>query len=117
MFRGITRLMTVYGGMECGGTKFVCATGGEDGKLLARIEFPATTPAETIARALEFFRTQPHALHSIGIGSFGPVDLDPLSPKFGYITSTPKNGWLDTDLLGAVRRADRKSTRLNSSHL
>jgi len=105
MLRGITRLMTVYGGMECGGTKFVCATGGEDGKLLARTEFPATTPAETIARALEFFRTQPHPLQSIGIGSFGPVDLDPASPKFGYITSTPKNGWRDTDLMGAVRRA------------
>jgi fructokinase len=105
MFRGITRLMPTYGGMECGGTKFVCATGGEDGKLLARTEFPPTTPAETIARALEFFRTQPHPLQSIGIGSFGPVDLDPASPKFGYITSTPKNGWRDTDLMGAVRRA------------
>ena len=90
--------------MECGGTKFVCATGGEDGKLLARTEFPATAPAETIARALEFFRTQPNALASIGIGSFGPVDLDPASSKFGYITSTPKHGWRDTDLAGAVRR-------------
>jgi len=96
--------MPIYGGMECGGTKFVCATGGEDGKLLARTEFPATAPAETIARALEFFRTQPNALASIGIGSFGPVDLDPASSKFGYITSTPKHGWRDTDLAGAVRR-------------
>ena len=105
MLRAITKLMPIYGGMECGGTKFVCATGAESGKLLARTEFPATTPAETIARALEFFQAQPHPLQSIGIGSFGPVDLDPTSPKFGYITSTPKNGWRDTDLLGAVRRA------------
>jgi fructokinase len=97
--------MLVYGAIECGGTKFVCATGGEDGALLARTEFPTTTPAETIARALEFFRQQPHPLRSIGIGSFGPVDLDPASAKFGYITSTPKNGWRDTDLVGAVRRA------------
>lgn len=89
--------------MECGGTKFVCAT-GESGTILARTEFPATAPAETIARALEFFQAQPQ-LQSIGIGSFGPVDLDPTSPKFGYITSTPKNGWRDTDLVGAVRRA------------
>lgn len=95
--------MPVYGGMECGGTKFVCAT-GESGTILARTEFPATAPAETIARALEFFQAQPQ-LQSIGIGSFGPVDLDPTSPKFGYITSTPKNGWRDTDLVGAVRRA------------
>ncbi|MGC9947564.1 MAG: ROK family protein [Bryobacteraceae bacterium] len=97
--------MPIYGGMECGGTKFVCATGGESGKLLARTEFPATMPAETIARALDFFRAQPHALQAIGIGSFGPVDLDRASPKFGYITSTPKAGWSDTDLAGAVHRA------------
>lgn len=105
MLRAITKLMAIYGGMECGGTKFVCATGGESGKLLARTEFQATTPAETIARALEFFRAQPLPLQSIGIGSFGPVDLDRASPKFGYITSTPKNGWRNTDLVGAVRRA------------
>jgi fructokinase len=90
--------------MECGGTKFVCAT-GEGGTLLARIEFPATTPDETIARGLEFFAAQPHTLRGIGIGSFGPVDLNPASPKFGYITSTPKQGWHDTDLVGAVRRS------------
>src|ERR1017187_5758667 len=97
--------MPVYGGMECGGTKFVCATGGESGKLLARTEFPATTPAETIARALEFFQAQAHPLQSIGIGSSGPVDLNPASPKFGDITSTPKSGWPDTALLGADLRA------------
>lgn len=101
----ITFLMPVYGGMECGGTKFVCATGTVEGKLLARTEFPVGAPAPTIARALEFFRAQPQAMQSIGIGSFGPVDLNPASPKFGYITSTPKAGWRDTDLLGTVRRA------------
>lgn len=96
--------MSVYGGIECGGTKFVCATSAGDGKLLARVEFPATTPGATIARALEFFQAQPQTIGSIGIGSFGPVDLDPASPKFGYITSTPKNGWRDTDVAGAVGR-------------
>jgi fructokinase len=97
--------MPVYGGIECGGTKFVCATGDESGVIFARTEFPTTAPAETIARALDFFQGQPHPLQSIGIGSFGPVDLNPASSHFGYITSTPKNGWRDTDLAGAVRRA------------
>lgn len=97
--------MPLYGGMECGGTKFVCATGDETGRLFERKEFPATTPVETIGRALEFFGGLAHPLEAIGIGSFGPVDLDPASPKFGYITSTPKDGWRDTDLMGAVRRA------------
>jgi fructokinase len=97
--------MALYGGIECGGTKFVCATGREDGHLLARSEFPATTPAETIARAVDFFRQQPQPPEAIGIGSFGPVDLNRASPKFGYITSTPKDGWRDTDLAGTVHRA------------
>src|ERR1017187_3855044 len=97
--------MPVYGGMECGGTKFVCATGAESGELLARTEFPATTPAETIARALEFFHAQPHPRQSTGIGPFRPAALKPAPPKFGYITSTPKSGWPETDLMGAVRRA------------
>lgn len=97
--------MPVYGGIESGGTKFVCAIGGETGELLARTEFPTTTPAQTIGSALDFFRSQPHKLAGIGIGSFGPVDLDPASPKFGYITSTPKSGWRDTELVGTVRRA------------
>ncbi len=94
--------MPIYGGIECGGTKFVCATGRETGEVLARAEFPTTTPAETIARATAFFSTQPQPPQSIGIGSFGPVDLNHASPKYGYITSTPKDGWRDTDLVGAV---------------
>jgi len=97
--------MPIYGGIECGGTKFVCATGDESGRMAARSEFPTTTPAETIARAVEFFRGQPEPPRSIGIGSFGPVDLDPASSRFGYITSTPKSGWRDTDLAGAIGRA------------
>jgi len=103
--RGITKRMPVYGGIECGGTKFVCAIGRETGELLSRIEFPTTTPAETLGRALEFFLSRPQTPHSIGIGSFGPVDLNPRSPRFGYITSTPKSGWRDTDVAGTVRRA------------
>src|ERR1051326_6839664 len=98
-------LMPVYGGIECGGTKFVCGTGNETGELLARVEFPTTTPAETIGRALAFLQGQPYALAGIGIGSFGPVDLNPASAKFGYITSTPKSGWRVTELAGVVRRA------------
>jgi len=97
--------MPIYGGIEGGGTKFVCATGEQSGTLLSRTEFPTTTPLETIARAIEFFKAQPHPLESIGIGSFGPVDLKPASSKFGYVTSTPKNGWRDTEFAGAVRRA------------
>lgn len=97
--------MPFYGGIECGGTKFVCATGNHNGELLARTEFPTTTPGDTLDRTSAFFRAQPHVLTGIGIGSFGPVDLNPASPRFGYITSTPKAGWRDTDVAGAIQRA------------
>ncbi len=92
----------MWGAIEAGGTKFVCARGtGPDDLELAQI--PTTTPVETLAGAVAFFRKQPVA--AIGIGSFGPVDLRRDSPAWGHITSTPKAGWRDYDLAGAVRNA------------
>jgi fructokinase len=96
--------MRVYGGIEAGGTKFVCGIGNEAGQLLERTAFPTTTPGETIGRAVEYFAGQPQPLEGVGIGSFGPIDLNPRSARFGYITSTPKSGWSDTDFAGEVRR-------------
>ena len=97
--------MPLYGAIEAGGTKFVCATGTSPDDLRAEIRLPTTTPEETLSQTLDFFRQQ-HArepLAAIGIGSFGPVDPDPASPTFGRITTTPKPGWAGTDFVGAVR--------------
>jgi fructokinase len=67
-------------------------------------EFPTTDPAETIARAIEFFQSgQP--VDAMGISSFGPIDPDPQSPTFGYITTTPKRSWRNFDFAGAIRAA------------
>lgn len=96
----MTRL---FGGIEAGGTKFVCAVGSGPNDLRAETRFPTTTPAETIGRALDFFRAH-RGLTAIGIASFGPVDLDPASPTFGFITTTPKPGWANVDLVGPFRR-------------
>ena len=94
-----------YGGIEAGGTKFICAVGtGPDD--LRTTQFATTTPDETIARAVDFFAAQEH-LAAVGIGSFGPVDPAPTSETFGYITTTPKPGWAHVDFAGAVRRALR----------
>ncbi len=97
----------LFGGIEAGGTKFVCAIGTESGDVLERAEFPTTAPRGTIDRALAFFADQPAhgALAAIGIASFGPVDLNPASPHWGYITSTPKELWRNVDLAGPVREA------------
>jgi len=100
--------MTLYGGIEAGGTKFVCAVGTGPDDLRAEVRFPTTTPQETIRRALDFFREQQallgETLRAVGIASFGPVDPNPDSPTFGYITSTPKPGWQNVDLAGEIRR-------------
>ncbi len=98
-------MSALVGGIEAGGTKFVCAvgTGPDDVRALER--FATTTPAETIGQAIAFFRAQSQALAAIGIASFGPIDPMPDSPTFGYITSTPKPGWRQTDFAGAVGRA------------
>ena len=97
--------MTLYGGIEGGGTKFVCAIGNEHGNLLETTRFPTTTPDETLARTLEFFNPHAGELASVGIGMFGPVDLNPKSSTFGYITTTPKPGWSHADVVGPIRAA------------
>ncbi len=95
--------MPRLGGIEAGGSKFLCATGsGPDDAQIS--EFPTTTPDETIARVAQFFRAR-EPVAAIGIASFGPIDPNPESPLFGYITSTPKPGWRNFDFAGAVYRA------------
>ena len=97
----------LLGGIEAGGTKFVCVVGTGPDDLRAELRVPTTTPGETLAAALQFFQAQQATygrLDALGIGSFGPVDLHAASGRFGYITSTPKPGWADTDLAGVFRR-------------
>jgi fructokinase len=97
----------LYAGVEAGGTKFVCAVGSGPQDIRAEVRFPTTTPAETLARTAAFFQEQ-QAIHgplaALGIGAFGPVDLNPASPTYGYVTTTPKPGWANTDLGGALGR-------------
>ncbi|MCL4561220.1 MAG: ROK family protein [Chloroflexi bacterium] len=99
--------MTIYGGIEAGGTKFICVIGSGPDEILAETRVPTTTPDETIQHVIRFFKenSTDHPLRSVGVGSFGPVDLDTLSPTYGYITTTPKPGWMNTNLLGAIQEA------------
>lgn len=99
--------MPIYGGVEAGGTKFVCVVGSGPGDLQAEARFPTTQPEETLNRAIAFFKEHSgtSGLAAIGIASFGPVDLNPDSPTYGYITTTPKPGWTNTDIVGPIQRA------------
>jgi fructokinase len=96
-----------FGGIEAGGTKFNCLVGRSPDEVLAQIRVPTTSPAETLGPVIEFFLPFVRAgkIGSIGIGSFGPCDLTPGSSTFGFITSTPKPGWQNTDVVEPIRSA------------
>lgn len=98
----------IVGGIEAGGTKFVCAIGTGPDDVRAVERFPTTTPQETLRRAVQFFQESARTfgpVSAIGVGSFGPVDPHVHSPTFGFVTSTPKPGWKNTDVVGPLRDA------------
>lgn len=96
-----------YGGVEAGGTKFVCIVASGPDDVLAEERFPTTDPVETIKRTTDFFTpfVRSSQLEAVGIAAFGPVDLDLQSSTYGFITTTPKPGWAQADLLGSVKRS------------
>lgn len=96
------------GGIEAGGTKFVCLLATEAGDVIEETRFPTTTPDQAIPRAIAFFArfiASGGTLDAIGIASFGPIELRATDPQYGFIVSTPKAGWSYTDLVGPVHAA------------
>ena len=93
-----------YGGIEAGGTKFVCVLADGQGEVLDEARFPTEGPDETIGRAIAFFQDNAGSPAALGIGSFGPVDPNRRSSTYGYITTTPKAGWSNVDFAGRVSR-------------
>lgn len=97
----------LYGGIEAGGTKFVCVVARGPGQVIDEIRFMTTMPEETLGKAIQFF--QPFVasgqVSAIGVGAFGPLDSNPQSPTYGFVTATPKPGWSNTNVLGTLRHA------------
>jgi fructokinase len=92
----------LLGAIEAGGTKFVCAIGTEKGEILEKVSFLTKTPGETLKKVVEFFLDK--KIEAIGIGCFGPIDLDENSETYGYITSTPKPDWSNYNILGELKK-------------
>ncbi|MFJ5758989.1 ROK family protein [Neobacillus sp. NPDC093182] len=92
----------MLGAIEAGGTKFVCAVGDETGKIIERIQIPTTVPQETMTKVIEFFKG--YTLEAIGVGSFGPIDVNRESLSYGSITSTPKLGWRDYPIVKTLEK-------------
>ncbi|MEY3458250.1 MAG: hypothetical protein RL215_1407 [Planctomycetota bacterium] len=98
------------GGIEAGGTKFLCGISrGPERVLLDRARFDTgSDPAALLQQVTAWFRGAEERfgnLAAIGVASFGPVEPDPRSASYGCITTTPKPGWQQTDLLGPLRTA------------
>ena len=94
----------LFGAIEAGGTKFVCAVGSGPDDIRAQERFDTTLPDETIGRCLAFLQRF-DGLAAVGIAAFGPLDLQAASSTYGFITSTPKAGWRNTNLAGAISRS------------
>lgn len=94
----------MYGSIEAGGTKFVCAVCDKEMNILERVSFPTTDPEETMGLVIDFFNNYRDHLEAIGIGSFGPIDIRKDSDTYGYITNTPKLPWRHFDFVGTVKR-------------
>lgn len=92
----------IYGALEAGGTKMVCALGKEDGTILEQFSIPTTTPDETIPQIIKYFKDK--EIVSLGIGAFGPVDVNKSSETYGYILDTPKTAWKNYDLVGNIKK-------------
>lgn len=91
------------GALEAGGTKMVCAIGDENGNIFEQVSIPTQTPEATMPLIIKYFKEK--KIEALGIGCFGPIDLDIKSKTYGYITSTPKLEWANFDIVGALKTA------------
>ena len=104
----------IYGAVEAGGTKFRCGIGTAAGEWLAETRIDTTTPEETLSAVVSFFKSARMPIAAVGVGSFGPLDLDPSSPSFGRITTTPTPGWSGADIPAVLQAALDVPVRLDT---
>ena len=93
----------VYGALEAGGTKMICAICKENGEILEQVSIPTSSPDETMPRVIDFFKDK--GIAALGVACFGPIDLDKSSETYGYITSTPKVKWQNYPILPVIEKA------------
>lgn len=116
-------MQRLIGAIEAGGTKFVLALARVDGTILSEARLPTRTPAETWPDVAAFFtaaQTEHGAISAFGVGSFGPIDIDPASPAYGTFTTTPKPGWSGArfhDVLGQFGAPIVVDTDVNAAAL
>ncbi|SHE29809.1 ROK family protein [Vibrio gazogenes] len=102
----------MLGAIEAGGTKFIAAVSDQDLNVIDKISVPTTDPGQTLGKIADFFSSYPIA--AMGVGCFGPLDLNLSSPTYGYIESTPKLAWKGFNILGALQAQYRIPISLNT---
>lgn len=102
----------MLGAIEAGGTKFVCAVGDASGNIIESVQIPTTVPNETMPKVIEFFKKYP--IKAMGIGSFGPIDVNLESKTYGFITSTPKIAWRNYPFVQSILDAFAVPTGFNT---
>ena len=76
--------------------------------MVAQRVIPTTTPEQTLNACADFFhenQANVGKISALGIGSFGPVELDKRAPAYGSIKKTPKKGWSNTQIVGFFKDA------------
>jgi len=97
----------LFAGVEMGGTKCVCILGTGPNDVRAVERLPTRAYDETlcgIEGILERWRSQYGKIRALGIASFGPLDLRSQSQTYGFVTSTAKAGWRNSDVAGRLER-------------
>ena len=114
----------LFGAVEAGGTKFLCAVGTVPENLSGMVRIETTDPDRTLEDVIDYFRSverRGRKVGAVGIASFGPAEIDETSPRWGSILATPKQGWSHCDVAQRISRALRVpvgfDTDVNSSAL
>ena len=92
----------IFGGLVCGGAIFEVALGDINGNIIERKSFETSDPKTTILQVVDYFKDK--KIYSLGVASFGPIDPDKKSETFGYITTTPKKGWNNFNIIGVLKK-------------
>ncbi|MGC1457055.1 MAG: ROK family protein [Steroidobacteraceae bacterium] len=112
-----SRGLPLLAGVELGGTKCICTLGTGPRDIRAQVEVPTQAPEPTlaaIAKVLDGWRAAGEDFAALGLAAFGPLELRRDSPRFGWLATTVKSGWSDTELLGRFARRYRIATGIDT---
>ena len=91
-------------GIEAGGTKWVLAWGCSPDDLHDHTTIATEAPLTMLPNVLRYIDSikKKAPICAIGLGMFGPLELNPLSPTYGSVVNSPKLAWNDVNVLRAL---------------